>query len=74
MPVPSVHVHDRHCSQRDQKFEPAVLGTPTVFKIENTLPLFVCLVDQWQVVLKEESKLWAIDLSVDQISKVVFKG
>ena len=63
MLVPSVHVDDGHCSQRDQKFEPAVLGTPTVFKIENTLPLFVCLVDQWQVVIVEVRKLWTIDLS-----------
>jgi hypothetical protein len=73
MPVPSVHGHDGHRSQRDQKFEPAV-RTPTVFKIENTLPLFVCLVDQWQVAVEEVCKLWTIDLSVNNISKVVFKG
>jgi hypothetical protein len=42
-------------SQRNRKFEPTVLGTPKVFKVENTLSLFVSFVNQWQVVIEENN-------------------
>jgi hypothetical protein len=74
VPVPPVHVHNEHCSQRNEKFEPTVLGTPTVFKVENTLPLFVCFINQWQVLVEEMCKLKMIYLFENNISKVVFGG
>jgi hypothetical protein len=45
-----------------------------VFKVDNTLSLFVSFVDQWQVVIREIGKLWMIDIFESNIFKVVFKG
>jgi hypothetical protein len=68
-----MRVNNAHAKQSRQQTEPAILGAPTSLKIQQVLSLLVVLVDQWQAVTEKVRNLRAVDFSVINVSKVVFK-